>query len=77
MNCAVCGKECDGSYCDDCRQLMVRLKDCYTLKQLSTIFVYVLGAKAVEDLTEGMAAKLTEDYAQRYLKEEVFSANVQ
>lgn len=71
MACSVCGRECKGSFCEECKQLMRRMIDTYDLRQLSTIFVYLLGTKAVEDLQLNAAAALTEEYINKHLREEL------
>jgi hypothetical protein len=50
---------------------MRRLLDCYTLQQVSRICTYVIGAKAVDEISTGIATKMAQDYLRLHMEEEM------
>lgn len=76
MKCRICGRECDGDFCEDCVWMLDYLHDRYTLAEQSKIFTYSPGSKAVEEISEKMANKLFAAYGAEALND-VNTGNVQ
>lgn len=65
--CAVAG-EGNTDLCETCQQLLSDLSNNYSLEQLSTMFVYLLGTKAVDQITQSVNKKLATDYVKSEMR---------
>ena len=73
MSCQICGEDSEGkTFCVECSELLERLYDQYDLKGLSKLFVYALGAKTVEDISQDMADRLFDAYTRHGLENTEF-----